>query len=211
MPQLYHKNSDDDGSWTKDAQKAVSQGLKYFLSYGEPGTPGDQQMNPQEAAQQWMIKLEPYAKQGVSIGAPGTLQNTQDFDWLNQFLTACKDCTIGFIAQHWFGSATSVDDALKQVPGFQQTLQKAKAIADQRNVFVWLDNFSMSTPTGTSPDLTAEIQTAFLKQTVPWLEQQDWIKAYAYVPPDVATAGAGGSFIKADGSIDTLGSLYASM
>lgn len=154
-------------------------------------------MTPAEGAQLWREKMEPYAKQGVTIGAPGTLQNTQDFDWLNQFLDACNDCSVGFIAMHWFDKAGAA-----QVPGFKETLQKAKVIADKKGIPVWLDNFSA--------EGDAAAQKEFLSEVVPWLDEQDWIQAYAYVSPEVGKAGAGGNIVEG-GRLDDLGSFYANL
>ena len=199
MPQNYGKDSDVDDVWTHNAESAVAKGEKYFLSFGEPGTPNAQlHMEPGEAAQLWMQKMEPYAKQGVKIGAPGTLQTDADFEWLDGFLQACKGCTIGFLAQHWFWKAE-----LDLVSSFQQTLQKAKTLADKYGgIPIWLDNFEAN------GDVNA--QKAFLGQVVPWLDQQDWIEAYAYVPSEVGKAGSGPNFVDGD-AINDLGSYYANL
>lgn len=193
---MYGKGSDDNGEWTKNAQKAVQEGEKYMLSFGEPGTPNPTRyMDPQDGAAYWMQYMEPYAKQGVKIGAPGTLQNTQDFQWLSSFLDACTECTISFIAMHWFDKAGAA-----QVPGFKDTLNKAKALAGNKPI--WLDNFSAA---GSAAD-----QKEFLGEVVPWLEQQENIQAYAYCPPDVATAGAGGGMLDGD-ALNDLGQYYANL
>ena len=199
VPQNYGKQSDTTGEWTRNAQQAVSKGSKYFLSFGEPGTPNDKlHLEPSEAVQLWKDKMEPYAKQGVTLGAPGTLQNTQDFDWLSKFLDACADCSIGFIAMHWFDKAGAA-----QVPGFKETLQKAKVIADKRGVPVWLDNFSAK---GGEKE-----QREFLGEVVPWLDAQEWIQAYAYVPPEVGKAGDGANMVGGDGKLNALGQYYANL
>ncbi|KAG8527360.1 uncharacterized protein KY384_007512 [Bacidia gigantensis] len=199
VPQNYGKQSDINGEWTKNAQQAVAKGDKYFLSFGEPGTPNDKlHMEPAEAVQLWRDKMEPFAKQGVTIGAPGTLQNTQDFDWLNKFIDACTGCSIGFIALHWFDKAGAA-----QVPGFKETVGKAKVIADKIGKPVWVDNFSA--------DGDAAAQKEFLGEVVPWLEQQSYVQAYGYVPPEVGKAGAGGNMIGGDGKLNDLGQYYATL
>ncbi|KAL9126021.1 MAG: hypothetical protein Q9217_004857 [Psora testacea] len=197
VPQNYGKQSDIDGEWTKNAEKAVAAGAKYMLSFGEPGTPNDKlQMNPQQAVELWMEKMEPYAKQGVTIGAPGTLQNTQDFKWLSEFLDACTQCTIGFIAMHWYDKADP-----KNVAGFKETLAKAADLAKGKPI--WLDNFQA--------DGEPEAQQAFLREVVPWLDSQDNIQAYAYVPKDVSDKGGSTGFVDAGGNLNALGQLYSSL
>ena len=196
VPQNYGKQSDIDGEWTKNAEKAVAAGAKYMLSFGEPGTPNDKlNMNPQQAVDLWMEKMEPYAKQGVSIGAPGTLQNTQDFEWLSEFLDACTGCTIGFIAMHWYDKAE-----LKNVAGFKETLEKAAALAKGKPI--WLDNFQAAG--------SLEAQQEFLSEVVPWLEAQDNIQAYAYVPADSENKDGVAGFVE-NGGLSALGKFYANL
>lgn len=179
VPQMYGKDSDDNGDFTRNAQAALKTNGRehYFLSFGEPGTPNPKlYMNAQDAAKLWMAKLEPYASQGITIGAPGTLQNTQDFQYLTDFLKACSSCSIGFIAIHWFDRAS--DTAFT---GFKNTVNKALAVAATAGkggtkVPVWVDNFQAGG--------TPEAQKMFLAQAVPWLDAQAGVQAYAYVPSD---------------------------
>ena len=203
VPQNYGKSSDNNGDWTKNAKEAVSKNEKYMLSFGEPGTRGPDQMSPSEAAQLWMEKMEPYTKQGVTIGAPGTLQNPPDFDWLNQFLAACTQCTIGFIAMHWINQVGDIGSAQfkNSVAHFKDTLNQATAMAKGKPV--WLDNFQAQD--------SSEIQKAFLQEVVPWLEAQENIQAYAYVPMDVQAPGISTGFLDGSGSLNDLGKFYASL
>ncbi|CAG5137541.1 uncharacterized protein ALTATR162_LOCUS141 [Alternaria atra] len=197
VPQNYGKKSDENGDWTKNAQQAVKAGDKYMLSFGEPGTPNAQlHMDPKEAVDLWMAKMEPFAKQGVSIGAPGTLQNTQDFEWLSQFLSLCNECSIGFLAMHWYDKAE-----LKNVQGLKDTLNKAAAIAQGRSI--WLANFQA--------DGTPEAQQEFLGEVIPWLDAQENIQAYAYVPTDSSTPGASYGMVDDQGNLNALGQLYATL
>ncbi|MCJ1273490.1 hypothetical protein MMC21_001282 [Puttea exsequens] len=196
VPQNYGKDSDTDGTWTKNAEKAEAQGAKYFLSFGEPGTPNAKlYMDAQDAANLWIKEMQPYATKGVSVGAPGNLQNVVDFDYLTDFLAACDKlgCDIGFIAVHWFWSA-----APGHVSGFKDVINNATRIANGKPV--WLDNFQA---TGTNA-----AQQEFLGEVVPWLEQNEGVARYAYVSTD-RTTGTG--FLNADGSISSLGTYYANL
>ena len=51
----------------------------------------------------------------------------------------------------------------------------------------------------------------FLRDVVPWLEEQDWVKAYAYVPDEVGQAGSGANFIDAGGALNELGRFYVEL
>ena len=197
VPQNYGRQSDVNGEWTSNAKKAVAAGDKYFLSFGEPGTPNAQlYMDPQDAVTLFMQKMQPYAEQGVSIGAPGTLQNDQDFAWLSSFLDLCDKagCKIGFLAMHWFWTAET-----DHVQGFKDTLTKNVALAKGKPV--WVDNFQAA---GSMED-----QMDFLKEVVPWLDSQEDVARYAYVPVD---RGNGQGFLNdGDGTLSELGKLYASL
>lgn len=195
VPQNYGKQSDVDGGWTSNAKKAVAAGDKYFLSFGEPGTPNAQlYMDPQDAVNLFMQKMQPYAEQGVTIGAPGTLQNDQDFAWLTSFLDGCDKagCSIGFLAFHWFWLATEASN-------FKDRFTKFAALAKGKPI--WVDNFQALG--------TAAAQKAFLQEIVPFLEEQDNVLRYAYVPVD---PGQGEGFLNDDGkTLSDLGAFYGSM
>ena len=150
----------------------------------------------QAAANAFMQFLQPYAND-VTIGAPGVLQNTNDFTWLSEFLDACDllGCKIGFIAIHWFYTASPLQ---QQADSFEAVVNNATALAKGKPV--WVDNFQA---TGTN-----EEQQAFLADVVPWLEANDAIERYAYVTTD-RTTGTG--FLNADGTISSLGTFYANM
>ena len=194
VPQDYHFDDADFVPWNQNAKKAISEGQKYLLSFGEPETdPGAQSpQGVQAAAEGWMKFMQPYSGQ-ASLGSPAVLQNTNDFNWLSEFLDACDSlgCDIGFIAIHWMWEAS-------QVESFKTAITNATTIANGKPV--WVDNFSASG--------TDEEQQAFLNEVVPWMEANDAIERYAYVSPD-RTTGTG--FLNADGSISSLGTFYANL
>lgn len=184
VPQNYGLESDKDGTWTKNAQKAAGAGTKHFLSFGEPNTPNAKlQQTAAGAAAFWMKEMQPYTDK-VTIGAPGILQNKQDFGWLSEFLTECDKlgCKIGFIALHWFYKAEAGN-----VAGFKDVINNATSIAKGKPV--WLDNFQ-----ATGSDAA---QKEFLGEVVPWLESNAAVERYAYVFPD--------------GSVGSMGQYYASL
>ena len=194
VPQDYHFDDSDFVTWNENAKKAISEGQKYLLGFGEPETdPGAQSpQGVQAAAAGWMKFMQPYSGQ-ASLGSPAVLQNTNDFNWLSEFLDACDSlgCDIGFIAIHWMWEAS-------QAESFKTVITNATTVANGKPV--WVDNFSAS---GTN-----EEQQAFLNEVVPWMEDNDAIERYAYVSPD-RTTGTG--FLNADGSISSLGTFYANL
>ena len=206
VPQMYGINSDTapNHEWTTNAEKAAQKaGPKHFLSFGEPNTyttTGPQlHQDPSTGAANWIKEMQPYTN-NVTVGAPGILQNTQDFTWLQQFLDACAKqnpvCDIGFIAIHWFDKAMDPNHpGATNAKAFQGTVNQAIQTANGKPV--WVDNFQGSG--------TPEEQTSFLSEVVPWLESNPSVARYAYVPTDDAP------FANSDGSATSLGSHYASL
>lgn len=217
VPQCYDKFSDDSnpGSaphpWTTNAEKAVAEGEKYFLSFGEPNTNNSQNfyMDAQEGAQEWMTMLQPYATEhGMTIGSPGTLGGPLDIGWQNDFLDECAKlgCKIGFVAAHWFspcGTATPQELA----DTFWGTINTYKGIAKNHSsqygidLKVWVDNFSLNCDSNTISE--------FLDIVVPMMDSDDMIDRYGYVSMTEVTQANG--FINTDGSISDLGLHYATM
>jgi hypothetical protein len=195
VPQNYGKRSDiaPDFQWTANAKKSVAKGLKHFLSFGEPETPNDLlHMEPQEAVDLFMKKMQPYAND-VRLGAPSVTQPDRDLAWLSQFLDLCDaaGCSISFVCVHWIWSATE-----DHVQDFINVVTKAIGIAKGKPV--WVDNFQA---TGSNAE-----QQNFLNGVMPWLEANSNVERYAYVSPARST---GTGFLNADGSISSLGEFYA--
>ncbi|MCJ1376895.1 hypothetical protein MMC20_008140 [Loxospora ochrophaea] len=196
VPQDYGKQSDvaPDYVWTANAKTAVAENTKYFLSFGEPETANNElYMDPQDAVNLFIKDLQPYADEGVKVGAPAVLQPDPDLEWLSQFLDLCETakCDISFIAIHWFWSATE-----DHIQAFKDTVNNATSLAKGKPV--WVDNFQAS---GSNAD-----QQTFLNGVLPWLEQNTAVERYAYVSPDRST---GTGFLNADGSMSSLGEFYA--
>ena len=190
VPQLYSISSDDDGSWDSNAKKGVAAGDKYFMSFGEPAHSG---VDAQTAVTAWMKYMEPYAAQGVSLGAPGNLQNPEDMVWLGKFLDLCETagCTVGFVCVHWFWTPG---------PNGQQDFKNAvnNATALAKGKPVWVDNFEA---TG-----SGEQGIEFLTNIIPWLEDNDAIARYGYL---AINRTQGGFLAETGDELSDLGKFYA--
>lgn len=195
VPQLYDNKSMD--SWGSNYPKALARGEKYFLSYGEPEAA---HWPAAEAAATFMKQIQPVANQGGIIGSPPCLQNDGDRRWVSEFLGNCTECSIGFISLHWMWNATP-----ENVQSFKDTVAKYKAIADGRPL--WVDNFAAHG--------SVEAQKQFLGEVVPWMDSQDYIQRYAYVPMN-KDAGEeniddANGMVDNNGKITELGTYYANL
>ncbi|KAL8721627.1 MAG: hypothetical protein Q9225_001716 [Loekoesia sp. 1 TL-2023] len=197
VPQNYNKDSDADGTFTRNARSQIAKGTKYLLSYGEPAAA---KLSVDEVVQMFKKSMQPFADEGIAVSSPTTLQTDSDFDWLESFLQACNGCSIDFLAIHYMNSYN--DGAVNEL---KNTLNRAHDLATKFKIpgGIWLDNFEVVG--------SVEQQKGFLQEIVPWLEAQDWIKAYAYVPDEVGRAGSGPNFIGYNGALNELGQFYANL
>lgn len=157
-----------------------------------------------------MELMQPWTKPpyNVKICSPGLLQPKPDIDWLAEFLDLCdkRGCTINMICIHWYDTTSAAQPGF---PEFKQTVEKAIELAKGKKV--WVDNFQAN---GTPEDVKA-----FLDVALPYLEGNDAVERYAYVPPlrtDPNKHGAGyrtDQFIDPDlssnGTLTELGKYYA--
>ena len=207
VPQNYGPSSDEE-EWHTNAKQAIAKGEKTFLSFGEPNAQGRDHLEPEQAVELYMRLMQPYAEQGVRICSPAVLQPRVDMDWLASFLTKCEaaGCTIGMICVHWFDTTSA---ATPGFPEFQRTVENATALA--RGKKVWVDNFQAN---GSPEDVRA-----FLDEALPYLEGNDNVERYAYVPPLRTDPSKSGSGFRTDqmispdlgtnGTLTDLGRYYA--
>jgi len=192
VPQMYGLDSTND--WSQRADAAVKNNTKYFLSFGEPGTPNPKlYQTPNGAAQFYMDQMNRYAKEGVTIGAPGCLGGPQDWQWDQQFLCQCQGlgCDIGFIAGHWFDAAAPLEQQVERAKGTVETY-----IAVAKGKPVWMDNIWAK---GTDDE-----QKAFMNVMIPWLEKNPAIQRYGWVSQDVGK----NPFVDGSGTITELGTWF---
>ena len=197
VPQMYGLQSTND--WNKNADTAVQNGHKHFLSFGEPGTPNAKLYQTSDGAANFFNQyMQPYAaNDGVSIGAPGQLGAPQDWKWDEEFLCKCQGlkCSISFIACHWFDKAAPKDNS---VNAFKKTVLNYISVAQGKPV--WVDNIWASG--------SIEEQKEFMAEVVPWLESNPSIQRYGWVPQDSPT---GTGFVDDEGNISELATYFAGL
>lgn len=167
IPQDYGKESNLDGTWTRNAETAIANNATHFLGFGEPHTDGHLHMEPAEAVSLWLKDIEPYACR-VKLGAPSIVQTGRP--WLIDFISKCEaaGCTISFLSCHWYWRPDQFED-------FKDSINKCIQLANGKYP-VWVTNFQAS------GDSAA--QTAFIEKAVPWLESVSQVQQYGYVAID---------------------------
>ncbi len=189
VPENYGKESDFDGTWTRNAKAAIEAGATHFLGFGETHTDNAKlHMEPGEAVDFWMKEMHPYTNQ-VKVSAPSIVQ--PGWPWLTEFLEKCEvaGCDVGFLTIHWFWKCSEIED-------FKTNTQKGITLAKGTKP-VWIDNFGCSG--------SVEEQIAFLAEALPYLESTPEVERYAYVALDKETG-----FLDQSGQgLSQLGQYYA--
>ncbi|CRG91077.1 hypothetical protein PISL3812_08125 [Talaromyces islandicus] len=154
-------SSNDVGNWQTAALAA-----KAVLGYNEPDLNTQANIIPSDAAGNWTTDMNPLAGK-VSVGAPAVtnagngLLPYAGLGWLDSFFEGCTSCTVDFIPLHWYANDTA--------DNFKAYLTEAH---ERFNKTIWVTEFMLQD--------SADNQIAFLKDVMPWMDQQSWIGRYAY-------------------------------
>ncbi|MCJ1363399.1 hypothetical protein MMC16_002506 [Acarospora aff. strigata] len=160
VPMLWGLQSVHTSGWQAAATAAIATGATHLLSFNEPDLGSQSNLSPAQAVAGHKTHMQPFAGR-AKISAPAV--TNAGLKWLDQFLTACTDCTIDFVPVHWYDSATNI-------VYFKNYITDAIAAAKGRPI--WLTEFGAA---GTQAQ-----QVAFLKEVMPWLDAQAKVERYAY-------------------------------
>ncbi|KUI67337.1 hypothetical protein VM1G_03463 [Cytospora mali] len=112
VPMLWSTREDFISTWESNAQTAISNGAKNFLSFNEPDNAGQANMDPATAASAFIQYMNPYAG-SVNLGSPAITNSGTDGEgvsWLKQWVSSCGgSCAYSFCAAHWYSPADSSD------------------------------------------------------------------------------------------------------
>ncbi|KAL8278036.1 hypothetical protein RQP46_009496 [Phenoliferia psychrophenolica] len=141
-------------------------------------------MTPAQAVSAWKQYLQPYAGR-VTLVSPAITNGGAS--WMTAFLNQCTGCTIDVVATHWYDTATNIQYFKNYLTDLHNSTGKD----------IWLTEFM-----GTGS--TAQQQT-FLKNVLPWMDQQPWLLKYA-------AFGVSGQFanilVDTTGNVTPLGATY---
>ncbi|KAI0644031.1 glycosyl hydrolase catalytic core-domain-containing protein [Trametes meyenii] len=189
FPMFFSNLPDHSTQWMDNANKAIASGSTHLLFINEPDLSSQGNTSPQDAAQQWMQFMQPFAGKATLVspaitnGAPpmGT-------GWMDDFLAACAQlgCQVDAIAAHIYDSATNV--------AYYQSYITDLGTRYKRPVLI--------TEFGASGSV--EQQQQFLQTMVPFLDGLDSVTHYAWFMTAV------GNLVNADASLTALGKTYVS-
>ncbi|EER41687.1 conserved hypothetical protein [Histoplasma capsulatum var. duboisii H88] len=178
------------GSWYGDAEASLASGSKNLLAFNEPDILSQANMTPEVAAQAYMKYMNQYSGR-ARLGSPAVSNGGPPLGlgWMKNFLDICGGkCKIDFLAVHWHGPAGNVDD-------FKRYISNAIALAKNYGIAtVWVTEF------GAQGDEWQQVQ--FLKEVLPWLDNNAGVERYAYFFVDTLARG---------GSLSSVGQVYSTI
>jgi hypothetical protein len=193
VPMLWGGGSDRTSSWASDVQAAGNAGSTHLLGFNEPDLVSQSNLSPGEAVRLWNQYMEPYAGQFKLVSPAVTNSHApRGLAWLQEFVNQCNGCSIDAVASHWYSTGSATD--------FQDYYTAMHA---QFGTPIWITEFAPSSR-------SIADQEAFYAEIVPWLDAQPWIQRYAAFGDFTNVPnGVGGSFVRGDGSLTSLGQAYA--
>jgi hypothetical protein len=194
----------------------VGPGTKYLLGYNEPNFTAQANLTPAQAAAGWPYLQKAADQLGLKTVAPGLnfcgggCNQTDPFVWLDQFLAACTNCRIDFVAFHSYACDSNwfLNTYMKQAVDKYYTRGNPPRK-------IWLTEFACADAAPAGGWTSAQIQS-YINTVVPWLEREPAIFRYSWfgdttgrpmgtyvTPSNALLAGAG--------QLTTVGTTYATL
>jgi Glycosyl hydrolase catalytic core len=180
----------------------VSGKVKRLMGFNEPDSPKQASMSVEQALQMWPV-LE---SMGVPLVSPATVDPTGA--WMTEFMTKANErcLRIDYIAVHWYGSPNV--EAFKS----QMAAVYAKFGNPRPLLITEFAPADWSATTRAGNRFTPSMVLSFMKEVLPWMEQQNWIAGYAWFSfPIASPVGYSSALFLADGQLTQLGKFYASV
>jgi hypothetical protein len=187
VPMLWGLGSHTDG-WTSAATSAIASGCKHLMSFNEPDLGSQSNLSPSDAAAGYKTYMQPFAGK-AQLGSPAVTNGggSMGLTWLGNFLDACTDCTIDFVAIHWYNGGSATD--------FMNYVDQAYTAGGNRPL--WITEFQ--------GEGDATSQNAFLEAVIPQLDASSKVARYAYFMVD------DGNLLSTGSALSALGETFASL
>jgi len=174
VPLLWCNSESLTSVWQANAQQYIDAGTTHLMSFNEPDLDTQCNIDPATAAAAYKTYIsDMFGGKGIKLGAPAVTNGggSMGLTWLQNFIEACTDCQIDFVALHWYNPASLASD-------FQSHVQQANQLTGKP---VWVTEY------GCTGSTDAEVES-FLQTVNPWMDQQSYVERYSYF---MATTGDG--------------------
>lgn len=209
IPMIWGDGKNTHESWDHITQSIEEHILPYIvngttthlLGFNEPDRVEQANMTVQQAIKLWPL-LESYNVSLVSPSGAAPLG-----DWMKEFMYLAKQLCyrIDYIGVHWYGGIS--------FNGFVNDM--TKIYNEYGNIPLMITEFASADWTARDTNFSRHNKTEvleFMKQVLPWLEEQDWISGYAWFSfPYNSTIGSSSSLYTEDGQLTKVGQYYASV
>lgn len=124
---LWGTASDHTTSWFDNAWYWLQQGGSgHLLSFNEPEVSNQANLSPTEAADAYRTYMQPFVG-SAQLGSPAV--SNDGYAWISEFMSACSDCHIDFMATHWYNDYTLFSD-------FQNWVNSICSLGNGRQVWI---------------------------------------------------------------------------
>lgn len=175
-----------------------------LLGFNEPSLDEQGHLSPSDAAALWpRIEGQASAAGVQKLVSPAMCGDIgRGTSWMQSFLGACQGCRIDAIAVHSYTCDLS---------DIQQLVEAYRGFGKP----IWLTEFACAVP---GRDVSVQGQMEFMKQVVPWLEQESVIEKYAWFSFftnewsfPITNPNPDAGLVYPDGRLSELGQLYLSL
>ncbi len=184
-----------------------------FLGFNEPDKQNQANMPYTLALEYWPVLEE----LGIPLVSPGCA-NPEGIDdpsaqgvrgtWMRDFMREVEErgLRVDYIGVHWYGGTNATN--------FKNKMRRIYEMYGERPLMI--TEFAPA-DWRTGGDITQHRQTparvlAFMKDVLPWMEEQDWIAGYAWFPFNTTSpAGTSSALFHPDGSLTAAGRYYRSV
>ncbi|KAF8149476.1 glycosyl hydrolase catalytic core-domain-containing protein [Crassisporium funariophilum] len=200
VPMLWGNRSIDQFSSTiQQTLKETKPQITAILGMNEPEQKGQSNMTPQQGAQMWQTYLEPLRALGVRLGSPAPSSAPAGKVWLQDFFTACGgNCTVDFIAMHWYG--TDASQFIAYLYDYHYAFQKP----------LWITEWACQNFVDFDEQCSQDDVVKFMNTTQSFMDNTEWVERYAWfgAMKDMQGVNKDNAIMDPNGHIDALGKQY---
>lgn len=173
-----------------------------LLGFNEPDNSKQANMPVSRAVECWPMLEIP----GVPLASPAVA--TLEGAWMSEFVDQVESLnyTMNYIAVHWYGPANAITFKNEMLSVYQTYGQKWPLLITEFAPADW------SAKTVGENRFSQRTVLNFMKNVIPWIEQQDWIYGYAWFPfKETFAPGASSALFDINGNMTALGKFYSSV
>ncbi|GKY98907.1 hypothetical protein MPSEU_000846500 [Mayamaea pseudoterrestris] len=194
-------NARTQSELASELQMIVDSGTaKRILAFNEPDRKKQANMPVWKAMQTWPT----ISSTNLPIIGPSCSQPTGK--WMQKFYDKVKTkcLRIDYVGIHWYGNANAAQ--------FKQHMADIYAIYQQPLVITEFAPADWSATTVQNNQFSAADVLNFAKEVMPWLEETEWVAAYAWFPFNIDDGvGTSSALFDNAGDMTVLGRFYASV